>query len=227
MSNRLEDLHTQYKRYYFKKMLKLLGLLALVCLLSLGGYILLENMQESPLVKSTEVQVERPAVVQESKPAVEPSYVLSVSNIALEQSVKSIEEKALVPKKVPVPVKKEQKQIYAVTEPAAEKTFENYFSKPEQEKSLEAWIEKYNQKRSYTLAITIAKQYYFDNDFNQSSIWSKRANQLDRDKEEAWLYYAKSVHAMGDEAKAKKILNIYLQYKESAKAEMLLVEWNQ
>ena len=103
----------------------------------------------------------------------------------------------------------------------------NYFAQPGKEKPLDSWIEKYNQKKSYAVAIYIAKQYYAENNFKHSGIWAKRANQLDRNKEEAWLFYAKSVYALGNLDKAKRILNIYLQYKESTKAELLLSEWSQ
>lgn len=226
MSNRLEELHYQYKRYYLKKGLKVLGVLSVLIALSLTGYFLLEKREETPAQKSVVPQVKTSSKAQTYK-TVAPSYVLSVSNDALEQSAKRIKEKTVVAKKVKEASPKKQKQVYSKIQPVQEKKFENYFAKPNEEKSLDDWIEKYNQKKSYTMAIAIAKQYYFNNDFKQSSIWSKRANQLDRNKEEAWLYYAKSVHALGDETKAKKILNIYLQYKDSPKAELLLVEWSQ
>lgn len=226
MSNRLEELHYQYKRYYLKKGLKVLGVLSILIVLTLAGYFLLEKREEAPVQKSFVPQENTSSKAQTNKPSA-PSYVLSVSNDALEQSAKRIEEKTVVAKKVKAASPKKQTQVYSKLAPAREKKFENYFSKPNEEKSLDDWIEKYNQKKSYTMAIAIAKQFYFNNDFKQSSVWSKRANQLDRNKEEAWIYYAKSVHALGDETKAKKILNIYLQYKDSTKAELLLVEWSQ
>jgi thioredoxin-like negative regulator of GroEL len=102
----------------------------------------------------------------------------------------------------------------------------SYFQEINADKPLEDWIEKYNQKRSYALAIYIAKQYYFDNDYKQAGVWAKRANQLDRNQEEAWLLYAKSVYALNNKEKAVRILKIYLQYKESSKAEFLLSEWS-
>lgn len=228
MSNRLEELHYQYKRYYLKKALKAFGLIVIIGVLGTGGYLYTQTPEERSAVEPSAVQTVPQNKIQVQAPvAAAPSYVISVSPAALEESAKRIEQKTVVAGKAPASTPPKHKQVYAKIAPVEEKTFENYFTKPDEEKSLDAWIEKYNQKKSYTLAIAIAKQYYFDNEYKEAGAWSKRANQLDRDKEEAWLYYAKSMHALGDTTKAKKILNIYLQYKESTKAELLLVEWSQ
>jgi len=156
-------------------------------------------------------------------------YSLDVSSDDVAQAVAKM-QRSKPAKKEAVPVKKSKSaEVSAPTrkEPIFVKEVpqQTFFTDINEEKSLDNWIEKYNKKKSYALAIYIAKQYYFESDYKNSGIWAKRANQLDRNKEEAWLYYAKSVYALGDSKKAKRILNIYLQYKDSNKAELLLSEW--
>jgi len=234
MSNRLEDLHSQYKRYRLKQWLKVFGAAVILFLLfGLGGYLLIEGLNEPPQktsLSASKMEVKKTASKKQEKPKIElkkredsPSYTLSVSEDALESSIKNIEEK-----KVLETVEKTviQKPKPVVAKPTEVKEYKNYFDEVEQEKSRDVWIEKYNQKKSYALAISIAKQYYSDKEFKQAGIWAKRANQLDRNKEEAWLFYAKSVYALGNVTKAIRILNIYLQYKDSSKAELLLSEWS-
>lgn len=212
MSNRLETLSAQCRKYHFKKFLKRFVLFLVLLSLPISTYYIYllsqpaDTTQKSlvltpnpilPVTKVTHKTVQKPASAQDQKVQTAPveKKVLSTS----------ITEKKSLP------------------EPSVEKV--NYFSDLSEEQSIEDWIEKYNQKKSYYSAIYISKHYFREKEYKQAGIWAKRANQLDRDKEEAWLYYAKSVHALNNVEKARRILTIYLQYKESAKAEILLSEW--
>ncbi len=210
MSNRLERLQGECKKYHLKRFLKSFLFFIFVLVLATGGYYAymlykLENMSGSKVATK-----------------VKEDHTLSVSNDDVAKAVAKMKSQKLAQKE-PVRVEKKPKQAPVLVNTAPKETL---FSAVTQEKSLDAWIEKYNQKKSYSLAIYIAKQYYFDSDYENSGIWAKRANQLDRNKEEAWLFYAKSVYALGDSKKAKRILNVFLQYKDSTKAELLLSEWS-
>lgn len=210
MSNRLERLHSECKKYHFKKFLKSFLLFTFVLVLVTGGYYAysLYKLENKP----------KPQVITKVKE----DYTLRVSSNDVAKAVAKMKDQSLVKKKT-VTVEKKSTQAPASIDTSAK---ENYFSAITQEKSLDSWIDKYNQKKSYSLAIYITKQYYFDSDYKSSGIWAKRANQLDRNKEEAWLFYAKSVYALGDVQKAKRILNVFLQYKDSTKAELLLSDWS-
>lgn len=240
MSNRLEELHYQYKRYYLKMILKSVGVLVIVLSLVGVAYILMQEAVIEQVViekveKVKEIEVETVTVhLPPVKEKVDrQAYALDVSVDELEASVQKIKSKSSIKKvfkKAPTKVvpKKTEVKKKQVQEPLVQEEVQSsFFSEAQEEKSLDAWIDKYNKKRSYSTAIFIAKQYYFDEDYKQAGIWSKRANQLNRNKEEAWLFYAKSVYALGNIPKAKRILNIYLQYKQSAKAKLLLSEWNE
>ena len=233
MSNRLEELHAQYRRYYLKQYLKAAGVFLTASIFIYAIYFLTKT-QEEPINTVKVVQVSEPVTkiigqvkeiqTRENRPA----YTLDVSADELDTAMQNIKNKKQNIKVSKPQVKEvKAKQSVAAQPVIVENSRENLFLGTQEEKSLESWIDKYNQKKSYAVAIYIAKQFYFDKDFKQSGIWAKRANHLDRNKEEAWLYYAKSVYALGNTVKAKRILNIYLQYKKSVKAELLLSEWSQ
>ena len=210
MSNRLETLSAQCKKYHFKKFLKSFILLILLITLPISGYYVYLVINEKEEATPTAL-------------VLRPTPILAVkenNTVSIKRAPVPLPQKAREPV-----VLKASVQTKEIVADKVEKTKENYFSNTKEEQSVEDWIEKYNQKKSYDSAIYIAKHYFREKDYKQAGIWAKRANQLDRDKEEAWLYYAKSVRALDNIDKARRILTIYLQYKESAKAEILLSEW--
>ena len=83
----------------------------------------------------------------------------------------------------------------------------------------------YASRKSYDLAMRIAKAYYEQKDLKNALVWAKRANRLDRQKEEAWILYAKTLYELGRREKAKLVLRIFLDYKDSKKAKKLLKKW--
>ncbi|BBG64920.1 transformation system protein [Hydrogenimonas sp.] len=91
---------------------------------------------------------------------------------------------------------------------------------------IEALKERYANSPGYEVALKIAESYYDEGDFENASVWARKANLLDRDDERAWLIYAKSEYALGREERAKRILRLYLDYKESPAARSLLITWS-
>lgn len=227
MSNRLEELHAECKKYHFKRLIKAVLTLVVLFFVMIGLYLLIGYFfpQNRPTENKRVMSLLKQEIAPQEKYALDISSEDVAEAVAKMQADKPVKQKAVTlketrPEKVPAPVKKGPVFVNEMPK-------QTFFTDIDQEKSLDDWIEKYNKKKSYALAIYIAKQYYFESDYKNAGIWAKRANQLDRNKEEAWLYYAKSVYALGDTKKAKRILNIYLQYKDSNKAELLLSEWGE
>lgn len=212
-----------------KRSFKAVSILILVLVVVIGAYLIIVNL----FTQSVQTDDKRVMSLLKKDLPEHKNYTLDVSTDEVAKAVAKMQSKKLVnvendtsrPTRVEPAKKPVQTQEKAVVLQAYPK--QKIFSDVNEDKPLESWIEKYNQKKSYALAIYITKQYYFESDYKNAGIWAKRANQLDRNKEEAWLFYAKSVYALGDIDKAKRILNIFLQYKDSTKAELLLSEWSQ
>lgn len=83
----------------------------------------------------------------------------------------------------------------------------------------------YRTNPKYETALIIARDFYTQENYVDSAIWAKKANQLNREAEEAWLLYAKSYYAQGRKEEAIKILELYLNYKDSKTASDLVRTW--
>jgi len=83
-------------------------------------------------------------------------------------------------------------------------------------------IKQYFNRPSFSRAIMISKAFFNKKDFENAAKWAKKANSIDREREEGWLLYAKSVDAMGQRDKAIKSLEIFLSFKSSESAKKLL-----
>ena len=90
---------------------------------------------------------------------------------------------------------------------------------------LQAQIDSYNALPRYDTALSIAKSYYASSNFADAAVWAKKANQLNREGEEAWLLSAKSYYAQGRKNEAIGVLELYLNYKDSKAAVELLRSW--
>ncbi len=86
---------------------------------------------------------------------------------------------------------------------------------------------QYKKEPQYDLALKISQTYFDEKKFSKSSLWAKKANMLNRESDIAWIMYAKSEYARGNKDQAKEILQLYLGNRNSKKAEMLLMTWNQ
>jgi len=81
------------------------------------------------------------------------------------------------------------------------------------------------KRRSYGLALQIARRYMDVGKYREALRWAKEANHIDRKKEEAWILYAKALKALGQPKEAKQILRVFLQYQNSPTVQKLLKEW--
>ena len=84
---------------------------------------------------------------------------------------------------------------------------------------------KFSQAPNYNIAITIASNYYKKRAFKNAIIWAKKANELDKSDAKSWIIYAKSLHALHQNNKARQLLHIYLQYENSEEVSNLLQNW--
>lgn len=92
-------------------------------------------------------------------------------------------------------------------------------------KDIKMLVKHFLNAPTYKDALKIANLYYDKRDYKNATSWAKKANQLDREQEEAWILFAKSQYASGNRKDAKAVLKLFLDYKTSQKAKLLLDKW--
>ena len=189
-----------------------------------------ETAGVKPAEREAEPETARSA---ESKREIEKSggeTVLKEKSTALQKSEKS-EPKEIKKESVKPEEKMNEDSRRALLGPKAEPQAEKNETKPKvvleirEVADIDALLERYANAPRYSLALKIARTYYDDGDFEKASLWARKANILDRDDERAWIIYAQSEYALGREERAKRILRLFLDYKDSAKARSLLMTW--
>lgn len=85
--------------------------------------------------------------------------------------------------------------------------------------------ELYQRSPKFETALSIAHDFYAKENYSEAAIWAKKANQMNREAEEAWLLYAKSYYAQGNKNEAIGVLELYLNYKDSKAAAELVKAW--
>lgn len=85
--------------------------------------------------------------------------------------------------------------------------------------------ETYQKDPTYETALAAARSFYAQQNYTDAATWAKKANQLNREGEEAWLLYAKSYYAQGRKKEAIELLELFLNYKDSKAASELLRTW--
>lgn len=83
----------------------------------------------------------------------------------------------------------------------------------------------YQRSPKFETALGIARDFYTKEEYAQAAIWAKKANQMNREAEEAWLLYAKSYYAQGKKSEAIAVLELFLNYKDSKAASDLIKAW--
>lgn len=129
------------------------------------------------------------------------------------KTAKKVHKKNIVqkPKTVVKPVEPIQESIFVLQS----KTFD-----------LKKLKKLFQERKSYNIALKIARYYYEAKDYPKAIEWSKRANSIDNSDDESWILYAKSLYANKEYEKAKKILEIYTQFESSSKVTKLLSDWS-
>ncbi|WP_434658379.1 tetratricopeptide repeat protein [Sulfurimonas sp. NW9] len=84
---------------------------------------------------------------------------------------------------------------------------------------------RFAQTPNYAVALVIARNYYKEGNYKKAIVWAKKANQLNKSDAQSWIIYAKSLYALHQDAKARQLLHIYLQYENSDAAQSLLKQW--
>jgi len=79
-----------------------------------------------------------------------------------------------------------------------------------------------NETITFLKALTLAKKYYENADYENSIKWCKLASKIDNNDERIWKLYALNLEKIGQKEKAIKVLKTYLKYKNSLDLKYLL-----
>lgn len=81
---------------------------------------------------------------------------------------------------------------------------------------------RFKKSNSPALSLFLAKQYYARGDYSKSYNYALITNQLDKNNEDSWLIFSRSLVKLGKVKLAKKALNEYIRFSHSSNAELLL-----
>lgn len=145
-------------------------------------------------------------------------YIPKTSHVQIKRSIKKATIKKVKPKRIEPksikPKKVEQKKVYKPIKLSSKNI-----------DSMSEMLELFKNKESYSLALQIAKKYYFRKEYAKALLWSKKANILNKEDAGSWILYAKARYAQGRKKRAIEILRLYLANKSSVRASMLLNSW--
>lgn len=125
----------------------------------------------------------------------------------------------------PEPEVIEEKQEVAITQqqPSEEATSKKVVitiqSSMQDIKDAERRFSKHN---SPALSLFLARQYYNRGIYTKSYNYALITNQLDKEIEDSWLIFARSLVKLGKKEKAIKALKEYIKYSQSSNAKLLL-----
>lgn len=160
------------------------------------------NMSAKPLPQ-------KPIILAVSMPAAQPIPIKKSVPAPVNNAKIVAEKPVLIP--TPIPSSSRNSRLFDVnTEP----------------KALDP-LSAFNNSPKYETALAIARDFYGKNNFSDAAIWAKKANQMNREGEEAWMLYAKSYYAQGRKDEAINVLELYMNYKDSKAASELLRTWKQ
>jgi len=81
---------------------------------------------------------------------------------------------------------------------------------------------RFQKNNSPALSLFLAKQYYALEDYSKSYNYALVTNQLDKEIEDSWLIFSRSLVKLGKPELAKKALREYIKFSHSNNAELLL-----
>ncbi len=94
--------------------------------------------------------------------------------------------------------------------------------KHEDKTDLSDVIRRFKKNKNPTLSLFIAKKYYSLGEYQKSYNYALMTNEIDKDIEESWLIFAKSLVKLGQHELAVATLKSYLSSKNSTTAKTLL-----
>ena len=178
-----------------------------------GGYYLYKNPQ---YLKLLEIKEDK-KVVNDKKVANKVEISKSNSNKVEVNKTKEVEAiefvvpKEALNKKLPNPTtKKIVKPAQRVVTQSEKPPAISETRIREKRVSILSLERRFKESKSYDLAIILAKRYLRMNNLKKAQYWALRANELDPQKPDSWIVFAKILAKQGKKDKAIQVLNTYI-----------------
>ena len=81
---------------------------------------------------------------------------------------------------------------------------------------------RFKKNNNPALSLFLSKQYYAKGDYPKSYNYALITNQLDKNNEDSWLVFARSLVKLGKKDSAEKALKEYIKFSHSSNAQLLL-----
>ena len=255
MHNDFETLQKKCKSYHLKQKIKIaFPILILLLLITIFTYIFLfdnENIVNKEITKTKEIEqiiikeipkkiiLKKPIIAEKVKEIkiIKPTKIIEQKNIIKDVEYKlNINSNYMPNKKTPTTKRKiiVEKKIKTIEPldipektPSIDKKTKNFSISVKELKSTKDLITQFNKDNNYDIALKIAQRYYDSKKYSLAILWTKKANVLNRKADSAWILYAKSEYARGNNTRAIDILNLYLANANSKAGEALLITWTQ
>jgi tetratricopeptide (TPR) repeat protein len=197
--------------------LRVVGSIFLIIVAAMGYWQWQENTQPVVLkkIESVAVRVEVPKANTTTAPILVPEVTKKAPTVAVNTSPQPLT--AVPPQKPILAVNAKEIPPVATTNRLLE--ISNVSSTPMTPE------QTYQRSPKFETALGIARELYVKEDYIQAAVWAKKANQMNREAEEAWLLYAKSYYAQGKKTEAIAVLELFLNYKDSKTASELIKTW--
>ncbi len=210
ISSRFEELQKRCKKYYRKKIIKLISFV--VFFLILVGIVLYFSFMKTDKIKT----IEKNVTISSKKLStlkLKPVINLKESVVKVKKDYKTISKDKTIKKKA-----KPIKQIKINKKPILKLIVE----KANEETIL---LKNYNINKNFSSSIKLAEYYLKHKKYNKALNWAKNANKFDATKPESWIVYAKAEFSLGKKDDAIKSLQTYLHTFYSKKVAMLLEKY--
>jgi tetratricopeptide (TPR) repeat protein len=180
--------------------------------------------------KNVQPNIKKPVtVIEQNSSSVTPVPIKLKPSMNFIDDIKSTpqtqkKEKKIEPKKYThIPVKNKPSKIEQKKELKEQNPSLNIRIKREEtKKDLQDVIQRFQHNKNPALSLFIAKKYYELGDYSQSYNYALITNQLNKDIEQSWIIFAKSLVKLHKKNDAMNTLKKYIDYSHSSNAVILL-----
>ncbi len=152
-----------------------------------------------------------------SNTKVEAPAVKEIKPVVIPPKIQEIKEEIVEPikiEKIETPVVKEEKKGSVS------------ISHRDEQKDIADVIKRFNTNHNPALSLFVAKKYYQIGDYEQAYNYALITNDINKNIEESWIIFAKSLMKLNKKEMAVETLKKYISHSSSSQAKQLLDEIN-